>query len=277
MKRRNKVQETYKYIRKLGEGAFGEAILVQSNGPNKNYYVMKSIPLINMNEEKKKKTFEEVKILKKLNHPNIIKFHEGFIVPNPSPALNIIVEYADGGDLSMKIKNQKKKNRYFEESQILDWFIQICLALHHMHKKHILHRDIKSQNIFLTKNDIIKLGDFGISKSLNYTLEKARTIIGTPYYLSPEIIQNIPYSYKSDIWSLGVLLYEMTALKMPFDGENLPLLALKIQKGEYEKLSNRWSYDLKHLIYSLLNVNPDKRPSIKEILSKVFNFYNIFQ
>ena len=83
----------------------------------------------------------------------------------------------------MKIKNQKKKNRYFEESQILDWFIQICLALHHMHKKHILHRDIKAQNIFLTINNIIKIGDFGISKSLDNTLEKARTVIGTLYYV----------------------------------------------------------------------------------------------
>ena len=276
MKRRNKVQETYKYIRKLGEGAFGEAILVQSNGPNKNYYVMKSIPLINMNEEKKKKTFEEVKILKKLNHPNIIKFHEGFIVPNPSPALNIIVEYADGGDLSMKIKNQKKKNRYFEESQILDWFIQICLALHHMHKKHILHRDIKAQNIFLTINNIIKIGDFGISKSLDNTLEKARTVIGTPYYVSPEIIQNIPYSYKSDIWSLGVLLYEMVSLKMPFDAPNLPILALKIQKGEYEKLKNIWSEDLRNLIYSMLLTNPDKRPNLEDILSKFYCFFNDF-
>ena len=146
-----------------------------------------------------------------------------------------------------------------------------------MHSKYILHRDLKSQNIFLTNTGMVKLGDFGISKCLDFTLAKARTIIGTPYYLSPELIQNIPYSYKSDIWSLGVLLYEMTALKMPFDGDNLPLLALKIQKGEYEKLSNRWSSDLKQLIYSLLNVNPDKRPSIKEILSKVFNFYNIFQ
>ena len=276
MKRHHKVQETYKTIRLLGEGSYGKALLVRSNNENKNYYVMKTISLTNMNEEKKKKTFEEVKILRKLNHPNIIKFHEVFVVKEPSQTLNIIAEYADGGDLSEKIKNQKNKNKYFKESQILDWFIQICLALHHMHKKHILHRDIKSQNIFLTKNDIIKLGDFGISKSLNYTLEKARTIIGTPYYLSPEIIQNIPYSYKSDIWSLGVLLYEMVSLKMPFNAPNLPILALKIQKGEYEKLKNIWSEDLRNLIYSMLQTNPNNRPNLEDILSKFYCFYNVF-
>ena len=276
MKRHHKVQETYKTIRLLGEGSYGKALLVRSNNENKNYYVMKTISLTNMNEEKKKKTFEEVKILRKLNHPNIIKFHEVFVVKEPSQTLNIIAEYADGGDLSEKIKNQKKKKGYFKESQILDWFIQICLALHHMHKKHILHRDIKSQNIFLTKNDIIKLGDFGISKSLNYTLEKARTVIGTPYYVSPEIIQNIPYSYKSDIWSLGVLLYEMVSLKVPFDGPNLPILILKIQKGEYEKLKNIWSEDLRNLIYSMLQTNPNNRPNLEDILSKFYCFFNDF-
>ena len=244
--------ETYKIIETLGEGSYGKAILVKSNFPGNILYVMKSIKMINMTEELKNKTFGEVRIIQKLNHPNIIKFHEVFVVKEPSQTLNIIAEYADGGDLSEKIKNQKNKNKYFKESQILDWFIQICLALHHMHKKHILHRDIKAQNIFLTINNIIKIGDFGISKSLDNTLEKARTVIGTPYYISPEIIQNIPYSYKSDIWSLGVLLYEMVSLKMPFNAPNLPILALKIQKGEYEKLKNIWSEDLRNLIYSMI-------------------------
>ena len=270
-------KEIYQTIKELGHGAYGKAILVRSNLPGNKLYVMKVINIDNMKEENIKKAYEEVNIIKKLNHPNIIKFHELILSKKPIKTINMIVEYADGGDLSQKIKKMKNIKKYFEESEILDYFIQICLALYHMHSKYILHRDLKSQNIFLTNTGMVKLGDFGISKCLDFTLAKARTIIGTPYYLSPELIQNIPYSYKSDIWSLGVLLYEMTALKMPFDGENLPLLALKIQKGEYEKLSNRWSYDLKHLIYSLLNVNPDKRPSIKEILSKVFNFYNIFQ
>ena len=220
-----------------------------------------------MSEKNAKKSFEEVNIIKKLDHPNIIKFHEAFLSNSPQKTINLIVEYADGGDLSQKINEMRKLNKQFEESEILDYFIQICLALYHMHKKHILHRDLKSQNVFLTKTGMIKLGDFGLSKSLDFTLAKARSILGTPYYLSPELIQNIPYSYKSDIWALGVLLYEMTTLKMPFDAPNLPMLAFKIQKGEYQKLNDRWSTDLKQLIYSLLNVNPDKRPEIKDIIS----------
>ena len=268
--------ETYKIIETLGEGSYGKAILVKSNFPGNILYVMKSIKMINMTEELKNKTFGEVRIIQKLNHPNIIKFHEVFISKQPYETLNIIQEYADGGDLSERIEKMKNKNKFFSENQILDWFTEISLALNHMHSKHILHRDIKSQNVFLTKNNMIKLGDFGISKTLDYTLAKAMTVIGTPYYLSPEIIQSIPYSYESDIWSLGVLLYEMCSLKMPFNASNLPVLALKIQKGEYEKLDKMWSKDLRNLVYSMLQVDYQKRPSLKDILSKFFYSFIFF-
>ena len=138
-----------------------------------------------------------------------------------------------------------------------------------MHKKHILHRDIKTQNIFLTKNNMVKLGDFGISKSLEGSLAQAKTVIGTPYYLSPEIISNVPYSYKSDIWSLGVLLYEMTTFKMPFDASSISELAKKIKNGDFQKINSQiYSNELKKLIYDMLNLNPNLRPSTKEILSK---------
>ena len=183
---------------------------------------------------------------------------------------------SSGGDLQSKIKMQKGKN--FSEAQILDWFTQICLAIKHIHDRKILHRDLKSQNIFMTQNGLIKLGDFGVAKCLANTVEKAKTIIGTPYYLSPEIVQNKPYSFKSDIWSLGILLYEMCALKMPFDASNLASLSLKIVKGTYNPLPNSYTKDLRTLIASMLNTEMNKRPSINEILrqsiikSRVKNF-----
>ena len=263
--------ETYKIIETLGEGSYGKAILVKSNFPGNILYVMKSIKMINMTEELKNKTFGEVRIIQKLNHPNIIKFHEVFVIKQSSKnfTLNIIAEYADGGDLFEKKKKLKKKKRFFTENEILDYFIQITLALNHMHKKHILHRDIKTQNIFLTKNNMVKLGDFGISKSLEGSLAQAKTVIGTPYYLSPEIISNVPYSYKSDIWSLGVLLYEMTTFKMPFDASSISELAKKIKNGDFKKINSQiYSNELKKLIYDMLNLNPNLRPSTKEILSK---------
>lgn len=114
---------------------------------------------------------------------------------------------------------------YFSEDLVLSWFTQICLALKHCHDRKILHRDLKSQNIFLTKKNIVKLGDFGIARVLSNTGSKAKTVVGTPYYLSPEIIESHPYSFKSDVWSLGVLLFEMCALQPPFNATSLHQLA----------------------------------------------------
>ena len=125
--------------------------------------------------------------------------------------------------METKLKSQKGKQQQ-TETQILDLFTQICLAIKHIHDRKILHRDLKSQNIFMNQNGSIKLGDFGIAKCLKNTVDIAKTVVGTPYYFSPEIIQNKPYSFKSDIWSLGILLYEMCALKMPFDGSNIAAL-----------------------------------------------------
>lgn len=223
-----------------------------------------------MNEKEQKEAYLEAKILEKLSHPNIIKFIEVFRSTKPTATLNIVMDFAAGGDMQKRIKMQKQRGKYFTENVILDWFTQICLALKHIHDKKILHRDLKSQNIFLTENGLVKLGDFGIAKCLNFTMEKASTIVGTPYYLSPEIVQNLPYSFKSDIWSLGVLLYEMICLKMPFDASSLPMLSLKITRGNYNPIPSVFSSEIKNLVKSLLSVEIVKRPSINEILSKLY-------
>ena len=273
----NVSKATYKIIKLLGKGSYGQAYLAKNN-LTKTDCVIKQINLEKMSEKEKNDILNESVILKKLDHPNIIKFYEVFISKKPQHVLNIVTEYADDGDLSQKIK--QNKNKYFEESYILDIFTQICLALKHIHDKKIIHRDLKSQNIFLTKSGLVKLGDFGIAKNLDYTWDKARTLIGTPYYLSPEMVTNKPYSYKSDIWSLGVLLYEMCNLKMPFDAPNLPMLSLKIMRGNYNPLNGNFSKDLKNLVASMLLVNVDKRPSINEILrcplikNRIKNFLN---
>lgn len=152
------------------------------------------------------------------------------------------------------------------EDQILNLFTQICLAIKHIHDRKILHRDLKSQNVFLTKQGIVKLGDFGIAKVLQSTADHAKTIVGTPYYLSPEIIENKPYNFKSDVWSLGVLLYEMCALKPPFGGASLHILALQIVRGVFQPLPPHYSQQLKNFVASLINIDPTKRPNINQIL-----------
>lgn len=218
-----------------------------------------------MQEKDKNDIMQEAKILESLNHPNIIHFKE-LIIDNQNEYLHIVMEYADGGDMNQKIKMQKGK--HFTESQILNWFSQICQAIKYLHEtKKIIHRDIKSSNIFLTRSNQIKLGDFGIAKCLNKSMGKAYTVVGTPYYFSPEIINNEPYDFKSDIWALGILLYEMCMLKLPFDSNNIAQLYIKIIKGVYQPISGEYSKELKLLIGSMLRVNSIKRPKIMEIIN----------
>ena len=254
----------YKVIQLLGEGSFGKAYLCEKESSDRKY-VIKQIITEGMNQKEKNDVYNEAKILGKLDHQNIIKFIEFFESPKPKPALNIVTEYADGGDLSEKIKLQN--NKPFNESEILDYFTQICLALKHIHEKKIIHRDLKSGNIFLMKNGLVKLGDFGISKGFERTMEKAKTMVGTPYYLSPEILESKPYDAKSDIWALGVLLYEMMTFKMPFNANSLPMLSVKIMRGNYTPPPSVYTKDLREIVSKCLTVKPSRRPTIQEILA----------
>ena len=253
----------YKVLKLLGEGSYGKAFLCK-NESNGSICVIKQIIIEGMNKKEIEDVYNEANILEKLDHQNIIKFYEIFNSLKPKLSLNIVTEYADGGNLSEKIK--KQNNQPFKESEILDYFTQICLALKHIHEKKIIHRDLKSGNVFLMKSGLVKLGDFGISKKFQNTLDKAKTMIGTPYYLSPEIIDNKPYDSKIDIWSLGVLLYEMMTFKMPFNANSLPMLSIKILNGTYPPPPKLYTPELREIVSRCLNIDPAKRPSIQEIL-----------
>ena len=253
--------QTYQLLHLLGSGSYGKAYLVKSNNDN-SLCVLKTISLMNLSPKEKHSTFLEAKILKHLSHPNIITFYEVFLAKKPHPTLNIVTSYADGGDLHKQIS----LHITFSESQIINWLIQISLAVHYLHSKHIIHRDLKPHNIFLTKKGVVKLGDFGVSKILASSVQKASTCIGTPYYISPEIINEEEYSYKTDIWSLGVCIYQLMALKVPFEGGSVSMLALKIVKGKYEALPKTYSKELRELVAKMLKVNVNERISIKEVL-----------
>lgn len=253
--------ESYKLIRQLGEGSHGTCYLVEAR-TKKEQCVIKQIDIRHMSPEEKQDTIKEASILGNLDHPYIIKLQEAYV--SKKGKLCIVMEYAESGDLGSLIKSRKGAN--FSEDQILDWFIQLSLALKHIHDRKILHRDLKTQNIFLTKDNKIKLGDFGIAKVLNQTMENAKTIVGTPYYLSPELIDNKPYNFKSDIWAMGVILYEMCALSPPFNSSSIHGLALKIVRGVFEPLSSSYSRELRTLVNSLLSLDPRQRPTIHEIL-----------
>uniref|UniRef100_A0A3Q1IPX9 non-specific serine/threonine protein kinase n=1 Tax=Anabas testudineus TaxID=64144 RepID=A0A3Q1IPX9_ANATE len=257
----------YEVVRQIGEGAFGKAFLVRDKGGGGDRHcVVKQISLTKISAKEREASKKEVMLLSKMKHPNVVTFFTSF---QEKGSLYIVMEYCDGGDLMKKINMQR--GIHFSEEQIVSWFIQICLGLKHIHDRKILHRDIKAQNIFLTSRGMkAKLGDFGIARMLNNTLELARTCVGTPYYLSPEICENRPYNNKTDIWSLGCVLYELCTLRHPFEGSSLRQLISKICRGRYKSVPNRYSYDLRLLLTQLFKVNPRDRPSINSVLRRPF-------
>lgn len=206
----------------------------------------------------------EINILKSLYHPNLIFYKEDFIEHN---ALHIIMEYAEGGDLAKIVSDAKKGKKTISEEMIWKWFLQLAQAIRYMHSKHVIHRDIKCQNIFLTKNLDAKLGDFGISKMLFSTGDKAVTFLGTPYFLSPEMVQHDQYNYKVDVWMLGCVMYELTCLEKPFLSNGMMGLFKKILNEDIKPINQFYSNDLRELIAKLLLKDPNQRPSIKDVLN----------
>eukprot|EP00672_Neobodo_designis_P007373 CAMPEP_0174878438 /NCGR_PEP_ID=MMETSP1114-20130205/82754_1 /TAXON_ID=312471 /ORGANISM="Neobodo designis, Strain CCAP 1951/1" /LENGTH=618 /DNA_ID=CAMNT_0016113827 /DNA_START=336 /DNA_END=2192 /DNA_ORIENTATION=- len=157
---------------------------------------------------------------------------------------------------------------YFREHEVAFLFLQVVLAVHYLHRKAILHRDIKSANVFLMSVGIVKLGDLGFSQVYEATVsaEVGRTFCGTPYYLAPELWRRHRYSKKADVWSLGVLLYEMAALKRPFAGDTMLKLFDRIMTGKYDPLPECFSPDLCDLVDSILVFDPEARPATGDIL-----------
>ena len=262
-----KVKETYTAIKFLGKGGFGEAYLVKSNMTKKNY-VMKSINFELLDEKNKLYTINEAILLKNIDHPNIIKFKEVFEVKKPNIQLNIIMEYAENGDLNKLLETNINKKVYFKENILINWLCQICSALKYIHYKKIIHRDIKPANIFMNNLGQIKLGDFGISKNLK-NLELASSFVGSAYYTAPEMIYEEKYSYEIDIWALGVTFYELMNLKKPFRAE-YPAIYLEIKNKEVDEINNIYSKPFRNLIYQMLKKNPKERPKADDILNNLF-------
>ncbi|KAG8179992.1 hypothetical protein JTE90_007960 [Oedothorax gibbosus] len=247
----------------IGSGTFGNVYIIKSK-LSRQAYVLKEVGLNSLSETEQQQALNEVSVLAKCKHKHIVRYKEAEL-DHDNKVLSIVMEYADGGDLFAAI--QKQNGVPFSDHRVIKWFIEISLALQYIHHKNILHRDLKSQNVFLTKSKVIKIGDFGISRVLKGPEELAKTAIGTPYYISPEICQRKPYNYKSDIWALGCLLFEMATLEHAFQAQDFFHLVTLIIKGKRKDLPRRCGNLIRDLVSSLLKVDPDERPSTGEILS----------
>lgn len=274
------VQYGYCKLECIGKGQFGAAWTVQAAKDGQpdgaaEIEVAKLVSLELLNAHDQRLALQEVELLKKLSHPHVVLYKQSFIAqpdPDGSPVLAILMDYCRGGDLRQAIKRQKQGGQWFPEQQVLRWFCQLAQAIAHIHSCKVIHRDLKTSNIFLTLPTSeggfgdVRLADFGISRVLEATAAAANTLLGTPYYMAPEVCQSEPYGMPSDVWALGCVLYELCGLKHAFQAGSLADLVQKVCRGEPDPIPQIYSPGVSGLIKRLLTKSAAERPRAQDLM-----------
>ncbi|KAI8818905.1 kinase-like domain-containing protein [Fimicolochytrium jonesii] len=266
--------DSYESLNVIGSGSFGLIRKVRRKSDGK-IFARKEIDYRKMSERERKQLVAEVNILRELRHPHIVRYYERHVDKGNS-MIYIIMEYCEGGDLAAVIRKARKTGQRFQEAHIWNILAQLLLALHECHQgspgssksgSHppILHRDIKPDNVFLDGSHNAKLGDFGLSRLMDGA-DFAQTYVGTPFYMSPELISESAYNKKSDIWALGCIIYEMCTLEPPFQARTQTQLAAKIQRGIIEPLPSQFSRELYQVMREMLRVKHEMRPCTSALL-----------
>ncbi|GMI60638.1 hypothetical protein ScalyP_jg10538 [Parmales sp. scaly parma] len=262
----------YEVLRQLGRGSFGSCKLVKHSKDN----VLYAVKVIKYDQKEfKLQAKKEIDMMTSLCHPYVIMTHDVF-VSNDLKNIHIVMTYCDSGDFNKLVKNnvrclENKKDTFsYTGQQVLKWFCQVCLGLQYLHENRILHRDIKGANIFLYEsNKYVRIGDFGLAKKLDSENDNCQNEVGTASYISPEMINGKGYSFPSDVWSLGCVLYELLTLTLPFEGETTVDLVRKIgfepppAQGPFVSAPK----ELWAIVIAMLEKDPEERITIEKILA----------
>jgi len=240
------------------------AVQVIRKSDNK-VYALKRVKINKMSKKEISDALNEIRFLASIRHKNIVGFLESFLENNETE-LCIVMEFCGCGDLAQKVERYKRRRTYIDEDVIWRYLIQCLKALEHLHEKGICHRDLKVANTFLAEDGSIKIGDMNVSKRLSKKGGQLQTQIGTPYYMSPEIWNNRPYDWSSDMWALGCMIYELASLRPPFTGDSFPALKRAVVAGRYQPIPQKYSSPLHRVIAQMLKVNARERPSADQLL-----------
>ena len=279
----------YIKVRTVGRGSFGEALLVKHRSSGQ-LSVLKRVRLEVIGsgsdaEAAAESAAREAQVLHQLRHPHIVEFLAAFVDSSRDTSggtLCLLMAFCEGGDLQHRLQKVRQECRRLQEQPVLRWFDELCSALAYVHQRQVLHRDLKPSNIFLTgrgsgfahsinEEESVAIGDFGVSRPLTHAMELVTTMVGTPCYLSPEVCKGRPYSYKSDIWSLGCVLFEMMALRPPFGtAPNLEALVSRIVRADVslpENITNEYP-EASRCTRAMLRQQPDRRPTAMSLLNR---------
>lgn len=270
----NVLTERYELGTYLASGGCGTVMMCHKKGDPNKKFVLKYMNLNELSKNKAAGAKREAELMSELNHPNLVTLHDVFECDGK---LHLVIEHCDGGDLRERITYKKLKKMDFPYPVVRRWMIQLTEGIKALHQAKIIHRDIKPENIFLTgETDEIRIGDLGISRKIEEN-QRAKTRIGTPRYVSPELMDGTPYSFETDIWSLGVMLIEICTLRRVMikpTRRARKFLCIKCGEKisvEIPPIPEKYGYELMTIARKMLKKDPAKRPTAPELLEMLTN------